>query len=160
MFDRKNSIMNFTPSLFVSIFDLPARAKALNMITHTGYNACINCDIVGAYAHKKVYYPFQKIIKTRDQMTYKSCLKEVFEKNSSINSKFELNISGIKGPSSLSNSLNILKDVAYDYMHLCCEGFMERFIKLILHPPDKKRKLDVSTKYYIGKFKLIIKLKN
>jgi hypothetical protein len=45
-------------------------------------------------------------------------------------------------------------------MHLCCEGFMKRFIKLILHPPDKKRKLDVSTKFYIGKFKLIIKLKN
>ena len=140
LFEHENLIMNFSPGLFVGIFDLPARAKALNMITHTGYNACINCEIEGAYAHKKIYYPFQRSLTPRTQETYKSCLKIVLERTASTRKKIEINVSGIKGPTSLLNSLDILNDVVYDYMHLYCEGFVKRFIKLILHPPSYKRK--------------------
>ena len=37
-------------------------------------------------------------------------------------------------------------------MHLCCEGYIKRFLKLILHPPNKKRNLHFSTEYYIGTY--------
>ena len=81
------------------------------------------------------------------------CLKEINKKieNSSIFKQTDCNIRGIKGPTALSNNLDILKDVAYDYMHLCCEGYIKRFIKLIFTPPNKKRILKIEPDYYIGR---------
>ena len=72
------------------------------------------------------------------------------EERAPINKKGELNINGIKGPTSLSQNLDILQDVVYDYMHLCCEGYIKRFLKLILQPPNKKRAINVHLDYYIG----------
>jgi hypothetical protein len=40
--------------------------------------------------------------------------------------------------------MNIFKDVAYDFMHLCCEGYVKRFLHCIL---DSKNKAE---EYYIG----------
>ena len=141
----------FANKLFVSIFDLPARAKAINMISHTGYFACINCDIEGKYDYNKVCYAFKNKLDLRDTRQYNLCLKEVNEKkeNSSI-IKGECNFHGIKGSTVLSKHIDILQDVVYDYMHLCCEGYVKRFIKLILTPPNKKRILTVTADYYIG----------
>jgi hypothetical protein len=143
----------FSNRLFVSIFDLPARAKAINIISHTGYFACINCDIEGIYDFNKVCYPFKKNLVLRDSNNYKMCLKEINKKieNSSIFKQTDCNIRGIKGPTALSNNLDILKDVAFDYMHLCCEGYIKRFIKLIFTPPNKKRILKIEPDYYIGR---------
>ena len=48
----------FCTRFFCSIFDLPARAKALNMMNHNGYHSCINCNILGVYKCKKVIFPY------------------------------------------------------------------------------------------------------
>ena len=69
-----------------------------------------------------------------------------------MNQKGEINIKGIKGPTVLSNNLEILQDVVYDYMHLCCEGYIKRFLKLILNPPVKKNLINISSEYCIGKY--------
>jgi hypothetical protein len=142
----------FNNKLFVAIFDLPARAKAVNMISHTGYFACINCEIEGIYDFNKVCYPFKKKLVLRDKIKYNLCLKEVEYKKSksSLIKQGECNFSGIKGSTVLTENLDILQDVVYDYMHQCCEGYVKRFIKLILTSPNKKRILKVKTDYYIG----------
>jgi hypothetical protein len=51
---------------------------------------------------------------------------------------------GIKGETFLSEHLNIFKDVAYDFMHLCCEGYVKRFLHCLLDSNNKKEP------YYIG----------
>ena len=114
---------NFNNKLFVAIFDLPARAKAVNMISHTGYFACINCEIEGIYDFNKVWYPFKKKLVLRDKIKYNLCLKEVEYKKSksSLIKQGECNFNGIKGSTVLTENLDILQDVVYDYMHLCCE---------------------------------------
>jgi hypothetical protein len=149
LFNHTNFIMNTQPYLFVCIFDLPQRAKSMNMINHAGYFACINCETKGEYEFNKVYYPFIKKLKNREIKSYESCLKIISQKKTTTPNG-DYNTFGIKGPSALSKNINIMQDVVYDYMHLCCEGYIKRFIKLIFTPPNKKRKLQVSTEYYIG----------
>ena len=51
---------------------------------------------------------------------------------------------GIKGETFLSEHLNIFKDVAYDFIHLCCEGYVKRFLHCLLDSNNKKEA------YYIG----------
>jgi hypothetical protein len=154
LFNQSVIVKNFKPKLFTAIFDLPARAKALNMINHAGYNACINCEVKGEYGFNKIYYPFVKNLPYRDKNKYRLCLDQVSENGSfsRINQKSEINIKGIKGPTVLSEHLDILQDVVYDYMHLCCEGYIKRFLKLIFNPPVKKNTINISTEYCIGKY--------
>jgi hypothetical protein len=154
LFNHKNVVKSFNPFLFTSIFDLPARAKAMNMINHAGYYACINCEVKGEYGLKKVYYPYLNTLPLRDRNKYKLCLKEISNKKTSqINRKGEVNFKGIKGPTVLSEQLDVVHDVVYDYMHLCCEGYIKRFLKLILNAPVNKKNLGVSTDYYIGRYR-------
>ena len=96
LFNRTTSVSNMSPSLFVCIFDLPARAKALNMINHAGYNACINCNAEGDYDLNKVYYSFIRNLSKRDQKNYNFILKEVLKKEENAPSykKGEFNIKG------------------------------------------------------------------
>jgi hypothetical protein len=51
---------------------------------------------------------------------------------------------GIKGETLLSQHLNIFKDVAYDFMHLCCEGYVKRFLHCLLDSKNNKEQ------YYIA----------
>jgi hypothetical protein len=65
----QNTIDGYSVRLFCAIFDLPARAKALCMVGHTGYDACINCLTHGVYANK-VVYPFSSMITLRTQNSF------------------------------------------------------------------------------------------
>ncbi len=84
LFNSKTLVSNMSPSLFVCIFDLPARAKALNMINHAGYNACINCNAEGDYDFNKVFYPFIRNLTKRDRTNYNSILNEVLKKEENV----------------------------------------------------------------------------
>jgi hypothetical protein len=54
------------------------------MISHTGFFACINCEIEGIYDFYKDCYPFKKQLILRDKIIYNLCLKEVeFKKSKS-----------------------------------------------------------------------------
>ena len=67
-------------SLFCSLFDLPARAKALNMLNHNGYNCCINCNICGNFKANKVIFPYNQNLSLRSNFEYKEILKTVCAK--------------------------------------------------------------------------------
>lgn len=76
----------------------------------------------------------------RDKDSYDQCLATLALSNQSR----QRNILGIKGPTVLSQSINILEDVLYDYMHLCCEGYLNRFLNLITNSSSHRES------YYIG----------
>lgn len=140
LFNGSINICGYNSKLFCSIFDLPARAKALNMTTFNGYSACTHCLVKGNY-ESKVIYKYTPHLKPRDELSYNACLNNLIPLN---RSKRNRSVNGVKGPTRLSQSINILKDVLYDYMHLCCEGYVNRFLNLITNSKVHKEP------YYIG----------
>jgi hypothetical protein len=137
LFDGSMNICGYTSKLFCSIFDLPARAKALNMTTFNGYFACTYCLVKGDYI-SKVIYKFTPHLRPRDELSYNACLNNVITSHGSNKNR------SVKGPTRLSEYINILKDVLYDYMHFCCEGYVNRFLNLITNSKAHKES------YYIG----------
>ena len=85
----ENFLLNgYRTRLFCTLFDLPARAKALNMVNHNGYNACINCDITGVYKSRKVIFPFRRNLSLRTEKDYKEILGNITD--NSVNGKLLL----------------------------------------------------------------------
>ena len=118
LFDGNTKIDNYTARLFCGIFDLPARAKAMNMISHNGYFACIHCLAPGEYENNTIY-PIT-VCEFRDDKCIKKAIKAAFKLNESSRTKNKT-VLGLKRKSALSKYINIRTDVVYDYMHLCCE---------------------------------------
>lgn len=139
-----NKFENNKVRLFSSIFDFPARAKALNTVNHNGYYGCNNCFIKGEYS-TKVYFPFVKQFIKRDQKTYQEWIKLTL----SDDCKNRI-IYGIKGPTQLSKYIDVLKDVLYDFMHLYCEGYLKRYLLLLTNTSNHNEE------YYLGKFNLFL----
>jgi hypothetical protein len=83
------------------------------MISHTGFFACINCEIEGIYDFYKDCYPFKKQLILRDKIIYNLCLKEVeFKKSkSSLIKQGECNFNGFEGSTVLTENLDILQEV-------------------------------------------------
>lgn len=140
LFNGSMNICGYSPKLFCSIFDLPARAKALNMTTFNGYFACTYCLIKGDY-ESKVIYKYTSQLTPRDKQSYNASLKNVISSHKTNKNR---SVNGIKGSTRLSEYINILTDVLYDYMHLCCEGYIKRFLNLITNSKSHKES------YYIG----------
>jgi hypothetical protein len=74
-------LLGYRTRLFCSLFDLPARAKALNMVNHNGYNACINCDIKGIYKANKVVFPYTQNLNLRSNEEYEEIIKTIISEN-------------------------------------------------------------------------------
>jgi hypothetical protein len=138
MFSGENICGLYSVRLFSLICDLPARALALNKVGHTGYFCCISCFINGDYS-TKVFFPFCKTFVKRDQRTYRECLKLVSTTHKKNNFVY-----GIKGRTELSNYIDVLQDSLYDFMHLCCEGYVKRFLTLITQSSNHR------CEYYLG----------
>ena len=91
----KNELLyGYHTRLFCSVFDLPARAKALNMLNQNGYNSCINCNIYGIYKANKVVFPFTQNISLRNNSEYKeilqtACSNKTVKGKKSLNFKFK-----------------------------------------------------------------------
>ena len=136
-FDGVNLIGGFKVELFFCIFDIPARAKAVNQVGHTCYNACINCLCVGEH-HGKIVYPFSETLPTKTSRSYKR-----YFKNSEQSGQISL---GIKGFTRLNEYINVMKIVLYDFMHLCCEGYTKRFLKAMTETCNHKEE------YYLGNY--------
>lgn len=105
-----------------------------------GYYAWTYCLIKGSY-NSKVIYEYIKKIQSRDLNSYKDCLKLLHGSRG----RQRKSIYGIKGPTNLSAYVDILQDVLYDNMHLCCEGYINRFLNLITNSTNHNES------YYIGK---------
>ena len=81
--------------------------------------------------HRKLRSLYKLLFKQeseRTQIVFEKVRREK-EERAPINKKRELNIVTL-----LSRNLDILQDVVYDYMHLCCEGYIMGFLKLIMQP--------------------------
>lgn len=92
------------------VFDLPAKAMALNFTQWNGQYGCSNClDIGTQKAHRRLYLPDDEHepCSDKDVATYAS---------QAVSSKHP--VKGVKGYSVLSPYLNIIKDVPIDY-NLC-----------------------------------------
>lgn len=99
--------------LLCVVFDLPARAMAINLIQWNGRYGCTHCLDEGTQkSHVRVYLPNDR----HNVRSEEDVLK--YARTASKSSP----VFGVKGPSVLSPYLNIVKDTAIDYMHAVLEG--------------------------------------
>ena len=106
--------------LLCCVFDLPARAKALNLIQWNGRYGCTHCLDEGTQvSHVRLYLPNEQ----HTPRLEKDVLEYIKQASSSSP------VFGVKGPSVLSPYLNIVKDTVIDYMHAVLEGVT----KALLH---------------------------
>lgn len=112
----ENGIMVSTPSgdkclrakLLCCVFDLPARAMALNLMQWNGHFGCTYCLDEGTQvSHVRIYLPDDEHIVRSEKDLLKHAMKAASSSP----------VFGVKGPSVLSPYLNIVKDTAIDYMH-------------------------------------------
>ncbi len=103
--------------LLCVVFDLPARAMALNLIQWNSRYGCTHYVDEGSQkSHVRVYLPSDEHIVRSDTdyaRTASSSGAPVF---------------GVKGLSVLSPYLNIVKDTAIDYMHAVLEGVAKEML--------------------------------
>ena len=99
--------------LLCCVFDLPARAMALNMHQWNGRYGCTYClDKGKQVSHARIYLPDDEH-KMRKE---KELLQHAQEASAGSP------VLGVKGLSILSSYVNIIKDTAIDYMHAVLEG--------------------------------------
>lgn len=100
--------------LLCAIFDLPAKAMALNSLQYNGKYGCANCLDHGKRVGRRQLYPPNAPHTPR-------CESDMLKwaEDAEANGK---PIFGLKGKSVLSPYLNIAKDVPVDYMHAVLEG--------------------------------------
>ena len=106
--------------LLCCVFDLPARAMALNLTQWNGAHGCTHCLDKGTQvSHVRLYLPNDEHL-VRTEKDIEKCL----EKASSISP-----VHGVKGLSVLSPYINIVKDTVIDYMHAVLEGVTKTMLQ-------------------------------
>ena len=96
--------------LLCCVFDLPARAMALNLTQWNGKHGCTHCLDEGTQvSHVRIYLPDDD----HNVRCEKQLLQYAEEASGSL-PKF-----GVKGPSVLSPYLNIVKDTCSNRLHAC-----------------------------------------
>lgn len=105
--------------LLCCVFDLPARAMALNMSQWNGHYGCTYCLDEGTQvSHVRIYLPDDEHTVRTDKQ-----ILQYAQEASGNSPKF-----GVKGSSVLSPYLNIVKDTAIDYMHAVLEGVVKTIL--------------------------------
>lgn len=100
--------------LLLGVFDLPAKAMAMNFTQFNGKHGCPYCLDEGHYAmHRRLYLPSESH-EPRTMHNVKKWAKKA--------KKLGKTVFGVKGPSVLSPYIDIVKSVPIDYMHAVLEG--------------------------------------
>lgn len=126
--------------IYCLIADAPARAKVLNTIQFNGEYGCFHCLHPGENigqgrgGNKRVYCA--KVFPLRKNNLYVEQVKEVKQKK-------EL-LYGIKSSSYLSKWIMLPESCLLDYMHLCLEGGVKKFINLWFNSTNS------SNDFYLG----------
>jgi hypothetical protein len=122
------------------------------MMSHNGYYCCNVCEIKGDY-DSKVIFPHKSVenICLRTKESYFKAIDNIVlngktDDSGNFHSCSSFNIStdyqkifiGIKGETILINHLDIFKDVLFDFMHLCCEGYTRRFLFSLTETKNNK----------------------
>ena len=114
--------------LVAGVFDLPAKAMALNIMQFNGYYGCPYCLDKGVHKHKRhLYYPDEPH-RIRKQKDIKHWAQQA-----------ELTshpVCGIKGFSVLRPYLPIRR-IPVDYMHAMLEGITKAFLECWMNPNTK-----------------------
>ena len=103
--------IKFSP--LIGLFDLIAKAPILNMNQFNGVNGCSTCLHPGIWLASRYYLPDNEYpLRTNDSVLRSA---QIAEKEGGV-------IDGIKGPSVLSNVVDLVKSIPMDYMHCVLEG--------------------------------------
>ena len=95
--------------LLLGVFDLPAKAAAVNMMQYNGRYGCLYCLDEGIYfPHRRLYLPSDNH-RPRNMKDMTKWAKQAIEQGRPV--------FGVKGPSILSSSIDIVKSVPIDYIH-------------------------------------------
>lgn len=122
-----------TYSIFIKglIFDAPAKAFALNVKYHSGYNSCTKCTIYGVNINNTVCFPnqFPEPYVRSDEgfrsFRYSEEFNDDYQKKKSILANI--------------NNLGLITGVPLDYMHLVCLGVMRKLLLLWMQGPLNNR---------------------
>lgn len=106
--------------LLCCVFDLPARAMALNLTQWNGHYGCTHCLDEGTQvSHVRLYLPHDEHTPRSEKDLLKHAMKA---SNGSP-------VFGVKGPSVLSPYLNLVKDTVIDYMHAVLGGVTKTMLQ-------------------------------
>ena len=106
--------------LLCCIFDLSARAMALNLIQWNGRFGCTFClDEGSQVGHVRLYLPHDDH-KMGSEKHVRACAGKASKGSP---------VLGVKGHSILTPYLNIIKDTPIDYMHLILEGVTKTLLQ-------------------------------
>lgn len=120
----KDKIVCFKVISFLA--DLPAKAACLNMTQFNGYYGCSVCEIKGTYSpqYRKMIYPPEKelndVRKSIDHPVYVN------------QSKLKKPCMGVKGPSPLSDLIQIPTQSVIDPMHLVYLGITKTLFTYLI----------------------------
>lgn len=119
---------SFTLTLLFGVFDLIAKAPALNMHQHNGRNGCSVCLHPGeSFSRRRVYAA---------GVNYAGRSHEMFIADATKASTDGTVVNGIKGSSPLTDLVNLCDGVPVDYMHCVLEGVTKRLLEVWVKSTD------------------------
>lgn len=104
--------------------DSAARAKVQGVKLHSGYHSCNWCLQKGYYENGAVRFPYEKILKLRQEDETREKMQFFVDKATDEERKMITETTGIKGICSLFKltTFNIISGFVPDYMHCILEG--------------------------------------
>lgn len=111
---------NLKAKLLLGVFDLPAKAMALNVIQFNGKHGCSYCLDEGIHvSHRRLYLPSD---------THRPRKMESMKEWATQAERLKKPVFGVKGHSVLTPYINLISSVPVDYMHAVLEGVTKSLI--------------------------------
>lgn len=108
------STKHLKAKLLLGVFDLPAKAMALNTVQFNGKHGCPYCLDEGIHvSHRRLYLPND----THEPRKMRNMIQWADQAE-----QLDKPVNGVKGHSVLSPHINLIKSVPVDYMHAVLEG--------------------------------------
>ena len=122
--------------LLLAVFDLPAKALAMNFVQFNGYYSCTYCLDEGKHISHTHIFPPEAEHEPRTMTSILDCAKEAEQSARPV--------LGVKGSSVLASSIDFVKAIPVDYMHAILEGISRKLLSTYL---DSKNH---SYRFYLG----------
>ena len=136
--------------LLLSVFDLPAKALAVNMKQFNGKYGCLYCTHPGKSIRQGALIFPPDTYPTRTHADIQKWSKEAQQLGSAV--------FGIKGESPLASHIDLVNSIPIDYMHAVLEGVTKQFLTMWFNTKNHK------SSFYLGRKvkeidRLLIKIK-
>ena len=120
--------------------DLPALAKAINMIQYNGYFSCVHCMVEGERIGNTMSFKYSKNTVLRTNDMYKMQVQTARQNRAPFQ--------GIKGQAFLADIIQIPDNILFDYMHSSFIGTVEHVISQWIN--DKFDETKTVNDWYLG----------